>query len=144
MNRSVKVLDFVQLGGAYATLYLSGFSTPSDVPFSLTTYSPVVRVLVGPLVVVEPKVLTQPPPNLKGVGVGFQVHLLVLHCAPQPLQKDVFDVPPLTIHADPHPSILKNLGELPAGELAPLVGVEHLRPSPLQRFSQSLGTETRL
>ena len=35
---NVKVLDFVQLGGAYPTLYLLGFSTPSDVPFSLTTY----------------------------------------------------------------------------------------------------------
>ena len=38
-NLKVKVLDFVQLGGAYPTLYLSGFSTPSDVPFSLTTCS---------------------------------------------------------------------------------------------------------
>ena len=38
-NFNLKVLDFVQLGGAYPTLYLLGFSTPSDVPFSLTTYT---------------------------------------------------------------------------------------------------------
>ena len=38
-NLSVKVLDFVQLGGAYPTLYLSGFPTLfCDAPFSLTTY----------------------------------------------------------------------------------------------------------
>ena len=38
-NLKMKVLDFVQLGGSYPTLHLSGFSIPSDVPFSLTTYS---------------------------------------------------------------------------------------------------------
>ena len=37
-TRVMKVLDFVQLGGADPTSKSSRFSTPSTVPLSLTTY----------------------------------------------------------------------------------------------------------
>ena len=41
------VLSTVHDGGAYPTLHLSGFSTPSDVPFSLTAYRYRLRAVVG-------------------------------------------------------------------------------------------------
>ena len=80
-----------------------------------------------PLVVVEPEVVAQFPAGLCGVGVGFQVHLLVLHRPPQPLHENVVGVPALPVHADLDPVFLQHMGELQAGELAPLVGVEDLR-----------------
>ena len=39
-NFNVKVLDFVQFGGADPTSKSSRFSTPSGVPFSLSVYRP--------------------------------------------------------------------------------------------------------
>ena len=47
-------------------------------------------------------------------------------------------VAPLPIHADLDRMILKDLDELPAGEPAALLGVEHLGPSLFQRLRQSL------
>ena len=75
--------------------------------------------------------------DLKGftsVGVSLQVHLLVLHGAPQTLHQDVVAVASLPIHADLHPVFLQRLDELPAGELAALVGVKHLGPALTQRL----------
>ena len=71
------------------------------------------------LVVVEPEVGAQFPPGFTGVDVSFQVHFLVLHGSPQPLSEDVVGVPSPPVHANLHPMVLKDLGELPAGELAP-------------------------
>ena len=45
------------------------------------------------------------------------------------------------VHSDPHAVVLKDLGELPAAELATLVGVEHLGPSLFQRLNQGLGAK---
>ena len=81
-------------------------------------WGPVAQRLMGPLVVVKPEVGAQLPPGLGGVGVGFQIQLLVLHGAPKPLHEDVVAAAPLPIHADLHPVFLKRLDELPAGELA--------------------------
>ena len=53
---------------------------------------PISQGLMGPLVIVEPEVSSQFPPGLPRAGVGFQVHLLVLHRAPQPLHEDVVGV----------------------------------------------------
>ena len=72
------------------------------------------------LVVVEPEVGAQFPPGFTGVDVGFQVHLLILHCAPQTLHEDVVGVPSLPVHTDFHPVFLQHMGELQAGELAAL------------------------
>ncbi len=74
--------------------------------------------LMRSVVVVEPEVGAQFPPGFTGVGVGFQVHLLVLHRASQPLHEDVVGVAPLPVHADLDRMVLKDLDELPAGELA--------------------------
>ena len=56
--------------------------------------------------------------------VSFQVHLLILHGAPQPLHEDVVEAASLSVHADLHPVFLQRLDELPAGELATPVGVK--------------------
>ena len=48
---------------------------------------------MGPESVVEPEVVFQPPLSLQDAGVGFQVHLLILHRPPQPLHEDVIGVP---------------------------------------------------
>ena len=95
---------------------------------------PVAQGLMRSLVVVEPEVGAQFPPGFTGVGVGFQVHLLVLHGAPQPLHEGVVVVPPLPVHADLHPVFLQYLSEFQAGELTALVGVEHLRMALLLMF----------
>ena len=63
----------------------------------------VAQRLMGPLFIMEPEIGSQSPPDLKGVGVGFQVHLLLLHRPPQPLDEDIVGVPSLPVHADPHP-----------------------------------------
>ena len=100
---------------------------------------PVAQGLVGPEPVVEPEIVFQPPLGLQDAGVGFQVDLLILHRPPQSLHEDVVLVPPLAVHADLHPLLLEDLGELQAGELAALVGVEHLRLALTQGFLQRLG-----
>ena len=62
---------------------------------------------------------SQFPPGLLGVGVGLQVNILVLHRPPQPLHEDIVGIPTFPVHADLHSVVLEDLGELPAGELAP-------------------------
>ena len=56
--------------------------------------------------------------SFTGVGVGFQVHLLILHRPSQPLHEDVVGVAPFPVHADLDRMVLKDPDELPAGELA--------------------------
>ena len=102
---------------------------------------PVAQGLMGPQLVVEQEVVFQPPLGLQDVGVGFQVHLFVLHRPPQSLHEDVVGVPTLPVHADLHTSVLEDLGELQAGELAPLVGIEHLRLVHTQSLLQSPGAK---
>ena len=63
----------------------------------------VAQRLMGPLFIMGPEMGPQFPPCLPGVGIGFQVHLLLLHRSPQPLDEDVVGVPSLPVHADPHP-----------------------------------------
>ena len=99
---------------------------------------------MGPLAVVEPEIVAQFPAGLGGVGVGFQTHLLILHCAPQTLHKDIVGVPPLPVHADLHPVFLQHMGERQADELTALVGVEDLRLALPQRLLQSIDAEVGL
>ncbi len=86
---------------------------------------PVTQGLMEPRVIIEPEVVTKFSSGLIGAGVGLQVNLLILHRPPQPLHHDVVLVPPIAVLADLHPLVLKLPGEPLAGELAPLVGVEH-------------------
>ena len=110
-------------------------------PVELFGWGPVAQSLMGSLIVVELEVGAQFPPGIRGEGVSFQVHLLVFHGAPQPLHEYVVSILPLPVHADLHAMVLQDMGELPAGELAPLVGVEHLRPTLPQRLLQGVDTE---
>ena len=58
------------------------------------------------------------------VVVGLQIHLFVFHTAPQALKKHIVQPTPLAIHADLNLLSLQHTGELLAGELATLIGVE--------------------
>ena len=55
-----------------------------------------------------------------------QVDTLVFEGAPETLNEDIVDPPTLAIHRYPYPGAFEYLGEVLAGELAPLVGVEDL------------------
>ena len=52
---------------------------------------------MGPLVVVKTEVGVEAGSGLPSVRVGFQVDLLVLHRALQPLHKEIIRVPPLDL-----------------------------------------------
>src|SRR6516162_2551628 len=75
-------------------------------------------------------------------GTGVEVDLLVFEAAPQPLDEDVVHVAALAIPADGDRVALQGVGEIVAGELAALVGIEDLRPAVLgERFLECLDTE---
>ena len=57
----------------------------------------------------------------------MQIHLLVFHTPPQPLDQHVVAPAAGAIHADSDVVLLEEPRELLAGELAALVGVEELR-----------------
>src|SRR3954451_20829987 len=58
------------------------------------------------------------------VGRWAQVDPFVLHGPPQALDEDVVVAAPASVHADLDPMIPQHLGELLAGELRPLIGIE--------------------
>jgi len=70
--------------------------------------------------------------------------MFVFQAAPQPLDEDVVHVPALAIHADGDRVALQGVGEVVAGELAALVGIEDLMSAVLgERFLECLDTELR-
>src|ERR1700750_2855294 len=58
------------------------------------------------------------------VGRWEHVDAFVVHGPPQALDKDVVVAAPAAIHADLDPVIPQHLGELVAGELRALIGIE--------------------
>src|SRR6478735_1181569 len=58
------------------------------------------------------------------VGCWAQVDPFVLHGPPQALDEDVVMAAPASVHADRDPVIPQYLGELLAGELRALIGIE--------------------
>src|ERR687884_855783 len=87
----------------------------------------IAEALVLALLVVEAE-----PSADAGLGfghrrIGIEVDLLVFEAAPQPLDEDIVHAPALAVHADGDPVPLEGAGEVGAGELAPLVGIEDLR-----------------
>ncbi len=70
-----------------------------------------------------------------GVGGRTQIHPLVLDRPPQSLDEDVAMAPSASIHADLDAVGLEHVGELLAGKLAALVGVENLQAA-LAQLSQ--------
>src|SRR3954454_13745451 len=72
----------------------------------------------------------------------MQVYVFVFQASPQPLDEDVVHAPALAVHADPDAVGLQHAGEVGAGELTALIGIEDLRPAePSQRLFQGIDTE---
>jgi len=99
---------------------------------------------VRPVGVVEREVALQAKERFVRVLVVFQVHFLVLHRAPQPLDEDVIVRAALAVHADLHARFLEPARERLAGVLSALVGVEDLRPRDGQIPLQGLHAERRV
>src|SRR5689334_16787287 len=78
------------------------------------------------------------------VGRWTQVDPFVLHGPPQALDKDVVVAAPASIHADLDPVIPQHLGELLAGELRALIGIEDAGfAEPGEGLAQRLDAEPR-
>ena len=90
------------------------------------------------LSVVEPKVASHTFVQGHACPVILEVDVLVLHCAPQSLDKDVVQCTPLSIHADFHPMLLQSARKAVTGELSPLIRVEDLRLAEFERGIESL------
>src|SRR6201993_2087976 len=76
------------------------------------------------------------------VGHWAQVDPFVLHGPPQALDKDVVVAASASVHADLDPMISQHLGELKAGELRPLIGIEDAGlAEPDEGLVQRLDTE---
>jgi len=100
---------------------------------------------VRPLGVVEREVLRQTDRQFGHVGVALQVHVLMLHVAPQALDEDVVQRPAAPVHTDGHALALEHAREGRAGELRALVAVEDLGPAVLaQRVFQAVHAERRV
>src|ERR1035441_1991528 len=74
-----------------------------------------------------PKVPAQSLLRLRVLLVVFQIHLLIFHAAPQPLDKNVVQAAAATVHADVHTVRFQSASESLAGELRALVRVENPR-----------------
>ena len=59
--------------------------------------------------------------------ISTQVHALVFHASPQPLDKHIISPRAAAIHGKLGPTSEHRLGELLSGELAALIGVDNLR-----------------
>ena len=82
---------------------------------------------VGAPIIVEDIVGSQVPFGFDQIGVGAQVNLLVFDRAPEAFDENVAQAPAFAVHGDFHSVRLEHAGELRAGELAALIGVEDLR-----------------
>ena len=72
----------------------------------------------------------------------MQVDGLVLERTPQALNEDVVQAPAPAVHGDGDPGLVEHGGELLAGELAALVGVEDLGTAmALQGLWKNIGAE---
>ncbi len=77
--------------------------------------------------IIEIQIPAKPGAGLGNTGIGVQIYLLVFHRAPEPLDKHVVAPGSLAIHADRDLVPQQQPGEVAAGELAPLIGLEDLR-----------------
>jgi hypothetical protein len=104
----------------------------------------IAQALVLTLLVIEAEPGTDAGLGLGDAGIGVEIDLLVFEAAPQPFDEDVVHVAALAIHADRDPVVLQGAGEVVAGELAALVGIEDLGPTvQRERFLDGLDAELR-
>src|SRR5262249_54311901 len=132
-------------GGEGASGRRSRSSTyPPAFCFVGLTRSAIAQALVLALLVIKTEPGADAGLGLGDTGIGVEVDLLVFQAAPQPLDEDFALVAALAIHADGDRMALQGVGEIVAGELAALVGIEDLRPAVLgERFLECLDTELR-
>ena len=72
---------------------------------------------MGALLVEEAEVSLKPCLQISNAVVGVQVDMLVLHRAPEPVDKNVVHPSPLAVHTDLDAVDLQDAGELLTGEL---------------------------
>lgn len=72
---------------------------------------------MGTLLVKEAEVGLKPCLQISNAVVGVQVDMLVLHRAPEPVDKNVVHPSPLAVHTDLDAVDLQDAGELLTGEL---------------------------
>src|ERR1700737_4358662 len=77
--------------------------------------------------VVEAEVSADGSPGLGHRVVGSEIYLLVFDRPPKPLDKDIVTPCAFAVHADGDAILDQHAGELGAGELATLIGVEDVR-----------------
>src|SRR6185312_14649660 len=103
------------------------------------------RARMGSPPIVEVQIPTDRGPGLADRVVSPEIHLLVLDRSPEPFDEDVVPPRASAIHADGDAGLEQHAGEVVAGELRALVGVEDLGPAmPSQSFFQGLDAERRL
>src|SRR5215212_8657625 len=100
---------------------------------------------MGPASIVEGQVPADRGASLADRVIGPEIDLLVLDRPPEPLDEDVVAPGTLAVHADGDAGLVQHAGEVVAGELRALIGVEDLRPAVAgQRLFQRLDAERRL
>ena len=83
-------------------------------------------------------------PLFDAVGCRARVDPFMLHGPPQALDEDVVVAAPASIYADLDPVIAQDLGELVAGELRSLIGIEDAGlAEPAEGLAQRLDAELR-
>ena len=76
--------------------------------------------------VVKGEVFGQSDGELCHVAVALQVHVLILHVAPEPFHEDVIQGSATSVHANFDVFAFQNVGECRARELRALVAVKDL------------------
>jgi hypothetical protein len=97
--------------------------------------------LLWSLVIVVDEVAIESVPGVLDGLIGVEVYLLPLHRAPQALDKHVVERPTTPIHADAYSPLIPPIGELGAGKLSALVGIEDVRSCTRQCAVQGFDTE---
>ena len=88
---------------------------------------PVSYSLTWTPVIVLPYVSLYSTIEVLSVLLGKHIYVVPFYRPPKSIYPDVVQTPPASIHAGPYSQSPLGLGPIPAGELAPLVGVYDLR-----------------
>ena len=97
-----------------------------------------------PLAVVEVQIPADRSARFAGAVIGPEVDLLVFDRAPPPLDKHVVQPSAAAVHADRDGLRQEETGEVGAGELAALVGVEDFRVAVLRQCLSSTASRAKL
>lgn len=101
----------------------------------------VLQALMWAVVVIELEIVIQTSLEFPHRGILFQVEIFVLHTAPEALNEDVVEGPPVSVHADVDASGFQAAGEIRCRKLHALIRIEDRWRTPSQRLLQCLYTE---